>query len=94
MNFDNGLVYAYILDGKDCGTIVDWQDINNHSPEAGTLWIHLNYSGDTVKQWLQKKSSLSALSCEILMEQDTRPRHVTTTDGFLLILRGVNFNPE
>ncbi|MDX2496246.1 MAG: zinc transporter ZntB [Desulfuromusa sp.] len=90
----NGLVYAYMLDGKGRGTIVDWQDINDHRPETGTLWIHLNYSDDTVKKWIQTESSLSALSCEILMEQDTRPRHVKTTDGFLLILRGVNFNPE
>jgi zinc transporter len=27
------------------------------------------------------------------MEQDTRPRFIPTKEGFLLILRGVNFNP-
>jgi zinc transporter len=75
------------------GTAIDWQGVSNWQPEKGPLWIHLDYSDEKVKQWLQTDSNLSALSCEILMEEDTRLRHINTKDGYLLILRGVNCNP-
>ena len=50
-------------------------------------------SKEKAKQWLQNKSKLSTLSSDILMEDDTRPRLISTKEGFLLILRGVNCNP-
>jgi zinc transporter len=93
MNSNDGLIFAYIIDGDGGGTAVDWEGISDWRPEKGLLWIHLDYSDESVKQWLQTESKLSALSCNILMEQDTRPRFITTKEGFLLILRGVNSNP-
>ena len=93
MNSNDGLIFAYIIDGDGGGSAVDWQGISDWRPEKGLLWIHLDYSDESVKQWLQTESKLSALSCEILIEQDTRPRFIATKEGFLLILRGVNCNP-
>ncbi len=93
MNSNDGLIFAYIIDGDGGGSAVDWQGISDWRPEKGLLWIHLDYSNDYVKQWLQTESKLNTLSCDILMEQDTRPRFITTQEGFLLILRGVNCNP-
>ena len=90
---NDGLIYAYILDGDGGGTAVGWKGINDWRPEKGLLWIHLDYSNEDVKQWLLTESKLNTLSCDILMEQDTRPRFITTQEGFLLILRGVNCNP-
>ncbi len=93
MDSNDGLIFAYIIDGDGGGSAVDWQGISDWRPEKGLLWIHLDYSNEQVKQWLQTESKLSALSCDILMEQETRPRFITIQEGFLLILRGVNFNP-
>ncbi|UCD82519.1 MAG: zinc transporter ZntB [Desulfobacterales bacterium] len=93
MASNDGLIYAYILDGVGGGTAVDWQRLGQWRPEKGPLWIHLDYSTEQAKQWLQSESELSALSCDILTEQDTRPRFIATREGFLLILRGVNCNP-
>jgi zinc transporter len=93
MQSNDGLIFGYILDGNGGGTAVDWQGVADWRPEKGPLWIHLDYADNEVKQWLQTDSNLSALSCEILMEEDTRPRFITTKDGFILILRGVNCNP-
>jgi zinc transporter len=93
MEFNDGLIFGYILDGNGGGTAVDWQGVTEWQPEKGPLWIHLDYADKSVNQWLQTDSSLSAISCEILMEQDTRPRFITTKERFLLILRGVNCNP-
>jgi len=93
MNSNDGLIFAYIIDGDGGGSAVDWQGISDWRPEKGLLWIHLDYSNEHVKQWLLTESKLNTLSCNILMEQDTRPRFITTKEGFLLILRGVNSNP-
>ncbi len=93
MDSNDGLVFGYILDGGGGGTVLDWQDVRNWESEKGALWIHLDYSDETVRQWLQAESKLGALTCDILMEEDTRPRYITTKEGFLLILRGVNCNP-
>ena len=94
MNSNNGLLFAYILDGKGGGTAIDWQGLREWRPEKGPLWVHLDFSNDKVQSWMQSESNLSPLSCDILVEQDTRPRLITSKDSLLLILRGVNCNPE
>ncbi len=93
MDSNDGLIFAYIIDGDGGGSAVDWKGISDWRPEKGLLWIHLDYSNEHVKQWLLTESKLNTLSCNILMEQDTRPRFITIQEGFLLILRGVNCNP-
>lgn len=50
----------------------------------------------TIKEaqsWLKEKSGLSALTCDSLLDRETRPRNTQTDDGLLVILRGVNCNP-
>ncbi len=93
MDSNDGLIFGYVLDGDGGGTAIDWQGLSNWHSEKGPIWIHLDYSGVKVKQWLQTGSKLGTLSCEILMEEDTRPRLINTKEGFILILRGVNCNP-
>ena len=93
MNHNNGLIFGYILDGKGGGTPIAWEKLGQWTPDQGTLWIHLDYSSETVKSWLYTESHLSQISCELLLEEDTRPRIVTSEDRLFLILRGVNCNP-
>ena len=93
MESQDGLIFAYILDGDGGGTAVDWQGVGDWRPEKGPLWIHIDHSNEHAKQWLKTESGLSASSTDILLEQDTRPRFINTSEGFLLILRGVNCNP-
>jgi zinc transporter len=45
------------------------------------------------RAWLEAQSGLDPLTCESLLEQETRPRNTMTGDGLLLILRGINCNP-
>ena len=93
MNESSALVYAYLLDGKGSGKSVDWPEIDRWDPGQGLLWIHLDSQIPATREWLEKKSGLSRLTCESLLEQETRPRCITMDGGLLLILRGVNFNP-
>jgi zinc transporter len=93
MNETNGLVHAYILDGKGGGTPVDWSVINDWDASQGLLWIHMDSNSPDTKAWLEGQSGLARLTYESLLEQETRPRNTLTEDGLLLILRGVNCNP-
>jgi len=93
MKTENALVYAYLLDGKGGGRAVDMTAIESWDTGKGLLWIHLDSKIHEAKVWLEKKSGLSALTCDSLLEQETRPRNIQSDDGLLLILRGVNCNP-
>jgi zinc transporter len=93
MSDTGGLVYAYLLDGSGGALPAGWPDIQRWDPSQGLLWIHLDSKSPEAKTWLEENSGLSQLTCESLLEQETRPRNMLTDDGLLLILRGVNCNP-
>jgi len=93
MSDAGGLVYAYLLDGSGGAVPVGWNGIQRGAPSQGVLWIHLDSKSPEAKTWLEEKSGLGQLTCESLLEQETRPRNMLTDDGLLLILRGVNCNP-
>lgn len=90
---ENGLVDAYILDGKGGGKAIGWNEIQQWIPENGLLWVHLDYAGDSSQQWLYRQSGLDEILCEALLAEETRPRIMEVGDGLLVILRGVNLNP-
>ena len=93
MNETNGLVFAYELDGSGGGTNINWDGINKWRPEAGTLWIHMDYSGSDAQKWLASESAIDPVMVEALTAEETRPRSLVYKGGMLLILRGVNLNP-
>lgn len=93
MNEGEALAYAFLLDGEGGGKALDWPAIDNWDPAQGLLWIHLDSKNSETQSWLSNKSGLNPLTCESLLEQETRPRNIVTDDGLLLILRGVNCNP-
>lgn len=88
-----GLIYAYELDGKGSGNILDWLKIDSPSPAHGTRWIHLDYTKREACQWLRSNSGLDVVIADALLDDDSRPRVVEYDNGLLLILRGVNMNP-
>ena len=93
MDQKNGLVFSYLLDGKGGGTNIDWDGIGKWSAGQGTLWMHLDYASEQVQRWLRQQSGLTAITCEALLADETRPRWVSAGEGLMLILRGVNCNP-
>ena len=93
MSKKDALVCAYLLDGKGGGETMDWTAIDAWKPEQGLLWIHLDSTIKEAQSWLKEKSGLSALTCDSLLDRETRPRNTQTDDGLLVILRGVNCNP-
>ena len=93
MDHTGGLIYGYLLDGKGGGRAIEWPEIETRDPNAGLLWMHMDSENAAISSWLADRSGLSPLTCQSLLEHETRPRNILTDEGLLLILRGVNCNP-
>lgn len=88
-----GLLHAYLLDGKGGAKKLTWSDINNPQPEGSILWLHFDYTSPKSREWITKKSGLSKLVSKALLTEENRPRATVFQEGLLLALRGVNLNP-
>ncbi|MFH1312442.1 MAG: zinc transporter ZntB [Candidatus Eisenbacteria bacterium] len=93
MNDRSGFVFAFALDGSGGGRDLNFEDVKKWSPEDGTLWIHLDYTGNAAKEWLCDRSGIDPVIVEALTAEETRPRSLVHKGGMLVILRGVNLNP-
>ena len=94
MSEKNGLVFAFNLDGKGGGEALTFEGIRKWRPPQGTLWVHLNYTSATSKDWLSRESGIAPVIVDALTAEETRPRSLVHKGGMLVILRGVNLSPE
>ena len=90
---NDGLIAAYILDGKGGGQRVGWNEIRRWTPSDGSLWVHLNYTVPEAQQWIKEESQLEDVLGDALLADESRPRVTAFDDGLLIALRGVNLNP-
>ena len=94
MTEEEGLILAYIFNGQGGGKKISWEEVSQWTPEQGVLWMHLNYTCPTVKEWLCGDSGLDGISCKAMLTKESRPRTVITPDGLLVFLRGVSLNHQ
>ncbi|AIR90132.1 CorA family divalent cation transporter [Pseudomonas cremoricolorata] len=90
-----GLVHALLLDGNGGGRAVARTELSDLQlqPEQ-SLWLHWDRSHPQTRTWLLRDSGLSEFACELLLEENTRPRLLPlANEQLLLFLRGVNLNP-
>ena len=57
-------------------------------------WKHLDYSLPETEQWIRGQDFIPEPVADALLADESRPRAVRFEDGVLVILRGVNPNPE
>lgn len=93
MSEQNGLIGAYVLDGKGGGRDIGWQDLGKNAVFDGPVWVHLDRNGEKTETWLRRESGLKPLQVDALLAGETRPRVAFMDDGILMTLRGVNLNP-
>jgi zinc transporter len=94
MDDNSGLIFAFTLDGSGGGQVLNWDAIKEWSHEKGVLWIHLDYTGYAAKDWLYDDSEIDPVILDALTAEETRPRSLVHKNGMLIILRGVNLNPN
>jgi zinc transporter len=94
-NIASGLVQGFVLDGRGGAQELTYEALDQlvlHPEES--LWLHWDRSHPQAQEWLRNNSGLSEFSCDLLLEENTRPRLLSLpADEVLLFLRGVNLNP-
>ena len=93
MKNGDGLIHAFLLDGTGGGRRLEMPDIESWTPEQGTLWVHLEYTGEAAREWVRNNAGLEELVADALLMEETRPRATAIDDGVLVALRGINMNP-
>lgn len=91
-----GLVHAYVLDGAGGAQAIAYADLPGlQLREEQSLWLHWDRSHPAAQAWLRTQSGLSGFACDVLLEENTRPRVLALpNEELLLFLRGVNLNPN
>ena len=85
-----GLIHALNLDGLGGATPATYP----FSHTGSAQWIHLNFDEPGAKAWLRSESHVDPIVVEALLAEESRPRFNQYDNGILLILRGVNLNPD
>ena len=90
-----GLVHALVLDGEGGARSIARTELNDLQLKAHeSLWLHWDRSHPQTQSWLRDSSGLSDFNCDLLLEENTRPRLVPAPNNeLLLFMRGVNLNP-
>lgn len=94
-NQELALLHAFVLDGRGGARVVESSELATlQLGERESLWLHWDRSQPQARQWLRQSSGLDEFSCDLLLEENTRPRLLPLPDDeLLLFLRGVNRNP-
>ncbi|KJK06642.1 MULTISPECIES: zinc transporter ZntB [Pseudomonas] len=90
-----GLVHALVLDGNGGARSIARTELDalELQPQE-SLWLHWDRSHPQTRTWLRHDSGLNEFACDLLLEENTRPRLLPLADAqMLLFLRGVNLNP-
>ncbi len=85
-----GLIAAFVLDGKGGGRRLNWDEMLAWEPGDGFLWVHLDYEAYQPIKWLRLESGLGSITLEALLAHDPRPRSLVHGDGMIAVIRGVN----
>ena len=82
MSEQDGLIGAYILDGKGGGRELDWPTLEQGVAADDRLWVHLDRNGEKSEDWLRMKSGLGQLQADAGALHDVVDARATRlTDG-------------
>lgn len=83
-------IHAY--DVSDVGVAKAVTDLGTSPPAGGYRWVHLDLTDPDASAWITQNAD--PVVADALMRTDTRPRMAEHADGLILIMRGVNLNPN
>jgi zinc transporter len=94
---DSAAPLVFGFDVRDSGEIIalNWDDVRSQPIiQAGRRrWIHLNRRSAKAQEWIEQEPTLDRYVSHTLFREDTRPRALRHNEGWIINLRGVNFNP-
>ena len=68
---NDGLIAAFVLDGKGGGKPLDWAGVRAWRVEDGVLWAHLDINDAEAVQWVRSASGGDVLAAVALLAPDT-----------------------
>lgn len=92
---DSALLHAFVLDGRGGARSISRDELDSlQLGEQESLWLHWDRGQVQSQRWLRENSGLDEFSCDLLLEENTRPRLLPLPEYELLVfLRGINRNP-
>lgn len=92
---DSALLHAFVLDGRGGARSISRDELDSlRLGDQESLWLHWDRSQPQAQRWLRETSGLDEFSCDLLLEENTRPRLLPLPENELLVfLRGINRNP-
>lgn len=90
----NPLIYGYAVDEDGTVRKLNWADVSKAPVQSAgaRVWVHLNRLVPAARQWVSEISGLDAGITDALFREETRPRATPHAPGWLVNLRGINFN--
>lgn len=85
--------FVSVFDGAGAARRASVADYEDGGAED-VYWAHLQRNSDSAARWLATERGVPALVRQALTAEETRPRCTPLEGGLLLILRGVNLNPD
>jgi zinc transporter len=94
MTDNDGLICAYRVAAEGSSSAIDWPELAQPESEGGWTWIHFDLASERARAWARTEGMLSSDLVETVFALETRPRCTAMKEGTLIILRGVNLNPQ
>ena len=90
-----GIIFSWTIDGSGGGQRVSHSEISEEIRNAGLAWVHVNDTKRSARKWIEREFAyLDRIILDALLADETHPRYLDHQDGLLLILRGVNLDPD
>lgn len=95
MSEQSHIIHSYAFDGKGSGRSLSESEISKELKDKNLAWLHLDATDERTQGWLENSVDyLDKTILGALLAEEARPRLEEYDDGSLLILRGVNLNPD
>lgn len=92
---EDHILIAYEFDNNGGGKPLGADEISQALESKRLAWMHMDADSPETTKWLNAELSyLDPFIVTALVEEETRPRMIQIKEGCLLILRGVNLNPN
>lgn len=91
---DDGLICAYRISADGKAQSLSVAELSSPTTDSEWVWLHFDVAGAVTRSWLEEQSGLDAHAVDALLAEESRPRASTEAQGTLVILRGVNLQPQ
>ncbi|MBN8198525.1 CorA family divalent cation transporter [Thalassospira povalilytica] len=93
----SALINAFQINQDGSAKPIEWSTLQDGLPapsETSYVWVHLDWMGEGVRNWLINIAGIDPTIADTLATRGTRPGVFFYDPGYSLNLRGVNLNAE